>query len=275
MSDYSFTLDGTILNINDVHLSFGASVILKGVTAEIRNIHREGMQQGQVVSLLGPSGIGKTQLFRVIAGLQGPTKGSVTLGSNNVPVRAGLAGVVAQHYPLFPNRRILGNMMVAGKQGGLTCEQSMEKIKNLFGLFNLAEVVRLYPSQLSGGQRQRVAIAQQLMCSENLVLMDEPFASLDPLMVDRTTDLLLRVSTLNEFNTIVVVTHDISSAIVVSDTIWLMGRDHNPDGSVVPGAYIKERFNLIDMGLAWRPDIRKMPLFREFSNELREKFKGL
>jgi ABC-type nitrate/sulfonate/bicarbonate transport system ATPase subunit len=104
--------------------------------------------------------------------------------------------------------------------------------------------------------------------------MDEPFSGLDPLMVDQATKLILQVSTMNEYNTIVVVTHSISSALVVADTVLVMGRDY-VEGKPVPGAYIKHSFNLIERGLAWRPDIRKLPEFHELEAELRDLFNEL
>jgi polar amino acid transport system ATP-binding protein/sulfate transport system ATP-binding protein len=278
MTHFQYSIDGTILRIKDVGLSFGNKVVLRGVNGEINNIVRPNMCQGQVNALLGPSGIGKTQLFRIMSGLEIPgatITGSVTIGNNNVPVHTGLVGVVAQSYPLFRHRKILGNLEVAGQQIGLSKSAATEKAKALLNEFDLLDKADDYPAELSGGQRQRAAIAQQLMCSEHVVLMDEPFSGLDPLMVDKVVSLIQQVSLLDEYNTTVVVTHDISSAIAIADHIWVLGRDRKPDGSIIPGAYIKHEYNLIDMDLAWEPDIRRLPKFREFSAELRDVFKEL
>ncbi len=277
---FEYSTDGTIMQINDVSLSFGDSRILRSVKGEIKNITRPNMQQGQINALLGPSGIGKTQLFRMMAGLEIPgakITGNVTVGQNGqpVPVRTGIVGVVTQNYPLFQHRRVLDNLVVAGLRVGLRPQAAKEKAMSLLGEFNLTDRASNWPNELSGGQRQRVAIAQQLMCSEHIVLMDEPFSGLDPLMVDKTTQLIQQVSLRDEYNTIVLITHEISSAVAIADHIWLMGRDRNPDGSVIPGAYIKHEFNLIDMDLAWQPDIRKLPRYREFVAELRDMFKTL
>src|SRR5687768_7105194 len=95
----------TLIRINDVILEFQGRRILGGITAEVKNIVRPGVLQGQVIGLLGPSGVGKTQLSRILAGLQLPTSGSVTVRTtaNGVakdePVRAGLVGLVPQAYP--------------------------------------------------------------------------------------------------------------------------------------------------------------------------------
>src|SRR5213079_3575071 len=90
--------------------------ILKKVSAEIKDIIRADCTQGQVVGFLGPSGIGKTQLFRIIAGLNQPTSGQVLVNSTLTPVKAGMVGVVAQNYPLFENRTIFSNLILAAKQ---------------------------------------------------------------------------------------------------------------------------------------------------------------
>lgn len=276
--DYSYKTDGQIMTIKDVHLSFGDNVVLRSVNATIENIVRPDMQQGQVVALLGPSGIGKTQLFRIMTGLEvpgGTISGAVTLGVNNTPTRQGLVGVVQQSYPLFPNRTVLGNLLVAGSTTKMSNKEALVKALGLLQEFDLANRSDLYPSQLSGGQRQRLAIAQQLMCSEHLILMDEPFSGLDPLMVDRVVGFIQKISVMHEFNTTIVVTHDISTALTVADKVWVLGRDRKPDGTIVPGAYIKHEYDLIKLGLAWHPDIRLMPEFRDLTNEIRGLFKTL
>ncbi len=275
--EYGF--DGTILRFDDVNIAFGENVVLRGVNYEIKNIVRPGMEQGQVVALLGPSGIGKTQLFRLAAGLEIPDAtitGSVVIGDEQkVPVRAGIVGVVAQSYPLFMHRKVLDNLVVAGRRAGLSVKAAKEKAMALLEGFGLRDRYDHWPAQLSGGQCQRVAIAQQLMCSEHVVLMDEPFSGLDPLMVDKVVALIQEISLLNEFNTTVVVTHEISAAVAVADHIIVLGRDRDGEGNFIPGAYIKHEFNLIDMGLAWEPDIRRLPKFATFCTELRDLFKEL
>ena len=276
--DYSYTINGRILALNDISLSFGENLVLKGVSGAVHNIVRPNMEQGQVVALLGPSGIGKTQLFRIMASLEipgGTVTGSVTLGVNDIPIKPGLIGVVQQSYPLFRNRTVLGNLLVAGGTTELSPTDVLEKARGLLQEFELTNRADLYPSQLSGGQRQRLAIAQQLMCSEHLILMDEPFSGLDPLMVDRVVGFIQKIAVMNEYNTTIVVTHDISTALVVADRIWVLGRDRDDKGEIIPGAHIVDDYDLAEMGLAWRPDIRKDPLFRELSGTIRDRFKTL
>ncbi len=265
----------TVLKVEGVSLELGGKQILRGVNAEIKNIHRPGMEQGQVVGLLGPSGMGKTQLFRILSGLNYPDSGSVKVTEQGIEVRAGMVGVVAQQYPLFRHRTVLGNLVVAGKQAGLGAEEAANKAKELLARFNLAEHGDKYPAQLSGGMRQRVAIAQQFMCSDYFLLMDEPFSGLDPLALDQMCDFICEMAGTDELKTFIVVTHDIEAAITVCDTIWLLGRERDAEGKPIPGAFIKHSIDLIARGLAWREDIREQPQFQLLVNEIRDLFRSL
>ncbi|MDO8571647.1 MAG: ATP-binding cassette domain-containing protein, partial [bacterium] len=134
---------------------------------------------------------------------------------------------------------------------------------------------RFYPAQLSGGQRQRVAIAQQLMCSEHFLIMDEPFSGLDPLMAEEVCKLVTELASADELNTVIVITHDIRAAVAVSDTLWIMGRDYDAEGKPIPGSRIQEQHNLIEMGLAWQEDITLMPEFSSLMRQIRKRFKAL
>lgn len=274
-----YATNGRILTLENLGVAFGSKVVLRDVSATIHNYVRPGMQQGQVVGILGPSGIGKTQLLKVIAGLEIPDAtitGRVLLGDTNpVPAARGMVGVVAQHYPLFAHRTVLDNLIVAARQRGISQAEARTAAQEMLRLFGLEDRAPQYPAVLSGGQRQRAAIAQQLLCSEHVVMLDEPFSGLDPLMVDVVTDLILQVSRQHEHNTLLVITHDISSALAISDTLWVLGRDRGPDGQPVPGAYIKNRIDLVAEGLAWRPGVRALPRFRELHNELRDLFRSL
>lgn len=265
----------TILRIKDVSLQLGDNLILKDVNAEIKNIVRPGLTQGQVIGLLGPSGIGKTQLLRILAGLQKSMTGTVTLNGNDEPVKQGSVGVVAQHYPLFEHRTVLGNLLVAGRQAGLKGDDGKGKALGLLERFGLTERANFYPSQLSGGQRQRVAIAQQLMCSDHFIILDEPFSGLDPIMVEKVCKLITELASTDELNTIIVITHDIPAAVAVSDTIWLMGRDHDAEGNIIPGSKIRKQYDLMDLGLAWHENIVLMPEFSDLVREIRSQFKTL
>ena len=275
MVRHDYTHGATLLKAEDVSVTLGGNPILRDLNLEIKDIRRPGAVAGQVVGMLGPSGIGKTTLFRVLAGLDRPHTGRVLIGEQGVPVQRGMVGVVAQHYPLFMHRTVMGNLLVAGKRAGLAHDAAVEKAGGLLARFGLLDRSGHYPAQLSGGQKQRVAIAQQFMCSEHFLLLDEPFSGLDPMGIDRVAELLNEVACMHELNTIVVVTHDIGAAVEVADTIWLMGRDRDAQGNVIPGAKIKESYNLIERGLAWRDGIAMEPAFLETLREIRMRFPSL
>jgi NitT/TauT family transport system ATP-binding protein len=265
----------TILKVENVGRTLGGNVILRDVDVEIKDIRRPGRITGQVIAMLGPSGVGKTTLFRILAGLDEPDTGRVTLGPQAQPVQRGMVGVCAQKYPLFQHRTVLGNLLVAGAQAGLSGRAAKQKASSFLERFGLEGAASRYPCQLSGGQQQRVAIAQQFMCSEHLLLMDEPFSGLDPLAVDRVSELITEVASLHELNTIIVVTHDVSAAVEVADTLWLMGRDRDAAGNIIPGAKIQDNYNLIERGLAWRKGITTTPEFMELMREILARFPQL
>jgi polar amino acid transport system ATP-binding protein/sulfate transport system ATP-binding protein len=187
-------------------------------------------------------------------------------------VRAGKVGVVAQHYPLFAHRTVLDNLLVAGVNGGKSAADAKAKADSLLDRFHLSDRGHLYPAQLSGGQRQRVAIAQQIMCSEQFLLMDEPFSGLDLIALRRVQELIVEIGQLHELNTIFVVTHDISAAVEICDTILLMGRNSDASGKLIPGAKIQATYDLIERGLAWRPNVSSMPEFNATLQDIRQRF---
>lgn len=275
MASLKYDYGATLVRVENVSLSLAGKTILRDVDLEIKDILIPGRVTGQIVGLLGPSGIGKTQLFRIMAGLQQPDKGIVRIGEKGVPVERGMVGVVAQNYPLFEHRTVLGNLVVAGRRVGLSAAGAREKALGLLGRFSLEDHARKFPVQLSGGQRQRVAIAQQFMCSEHYLLMDEPFSGLDPIAVDRVSQFVTEVGNADQLNTIVVVTHDITAALTVADTIWLLGRDRDARGNIVPGARVQESYNLIERGLAYQTGISTTPGFLSLLGEIRARYSTL
>jgi|SRR5581483_11592589 len=272
----NYSLGKSLLRIENVCLEYDGKPVLKNVNGEIKNILTStGKKPGQVVGFLGPSGIGKTQLFRIIAGLNKPTSGKVCINEKDRSVIAGEVGVVAQSYPLFDHRTVFSNLMVSAMQNESNSKIAREKVVEYLNEFNLIDKAHHYPAQLSGGQRQRCAIIQQALCSEHFLLMDEPFSGLDPLMLDKTCQLLNKLASKDELNTIIVVTHDITAAASISNHLWLMGRDSAPDGTKIPGSRIMKEYNLIERDLCWHPEIMKTSRFYDFVREVKEEFKNL
>ncbi len=264
----------TLLRVENVSLTLGHKLILKNVNAHIENVVRPDLKQGQVVCILGPSGIGKTQLSRLLSGLGQPTSGTVRVNEGAQPVHRGMVGVVPQNYPLFNHRTVLGNLVVAGRQARLSDPAASEQALKYLERFGLADQRTQYPVQLSGGQRQRVAIAQQLMCSEHFLLLDEPFSGLDFRAKLDVCELIAEVALMDELNTIIPTTHDVKTAALISDTIWLMGREHDRQGNLVPGASIVEVFDLAAKGLAWhqREEMETTPAFRDLVHGIEKRF---
>jgi ABC-type nitrate/sulfonate/bicarbonate transport system ATPase subunit len=274
-TDLEYSRGGVLLDLQNVTVNRGGVPVLRDLSAQVTDLIRPGMQQGQIVGLLGPSGIGKTTMFHVLAGLLKPDSGTVRIGDKGLPASPGLVGVVAQNYVLFEHRSVLGNLMIAAKQAGMSAAAAREASMKYLERFGLAAHADKYPLQLSGGQRQRIAIAQQLLCSELYLVMDEPFSGLDVIQQENVQKLILEVSQTHEHNTIIVVTHDVSAAVAVADTIWLMGRDRDAQGNVIPGARIVDTIDLIEKGLAWQPDIRNRPGYITLVNEIKERFHTL
>ena len=261
----SYSKNEILIKVENVSLQLDGKPILHDVNFDITNIKRPDMSQGQVVSLIGRSGIGKTQLFKILAGINKPTTGTVLLGADQVPVQAGMVGIVPQNYVLFNHRTIRGNWLIAMERSGMS-EADKEKLMQDYAKhFDLADHLDKFPMQLSGGQRQRVSIIQQVLTGNKYILLDEPFSGLDAVMVDRITALLLKVSLLDEQNTLIIVSHDIESAVAISDCVYLLGK---PDPT--QGATITQTYDLCSMGLAWQADIRKKPEFQRLLNDIRE-----
>ena len=263
-----------VLAVEGVKLRLGETQILDGVTFDVRDRIRVDAVTGQVVALLGPSGVGKTRLLRIIAGLDPPDAGTVR-GVKGESLPAGTVGVVFQDYPLLRHRTIDDNLVVAGRIGGLEREGAEKRAKELLETFGLADRASFYPGQLSGGQRQRAAIAQQLVVPRRFLLLDEPFSGLDPAALEDVSKLIVDVANLDELNTIVVITHDIRAAMSVSDSVYMLGRDHDGEGRIIPGAKIQATYDLVDEGLAWQEGLLENPRFVALEKEIRGRFREL
>jgi ABC-type nitrate/sulfonate/bicarbonate transport system ATPase subunit len=256
-----------LIEVKDVNLSYDKQ-ILRDINFKIQNIVRPEISQGQVISLIGRSGIGKTQLFKILAGLIPPNSGTVLVGLEQKPVVAGEVGIVSQNYILFNHRSVMENLRLAMKHASitLTSKEKDDMINDYAEKFDLKEHLKKYPTQLSGGQRQRVSIIQQVLTGNRFILLDEPFSGLDALMIDRVIELLIRVSTLHELNTLVIVSHDVENSLAISDTAFILAREKDKEG-----ATITETIDLIEMGFAWNKDIRENSNFQHLVSQIKHK----
>ncbi|HET7413103.1 MAG TPA: ABC transporter ATP-binding protein, partial [Pararhizobium sp.] len=189
------------------------------------------VRRGEFVSFIGPSGCGKTTLLRVIADLERPTGGSITINGVS-PEQARLArayGYVFQASALFPWRNIADNVALPLEVMGISRAERRERIARNLDLVNLTGFERKFPWQLSGGMQQRASIARALSFDPDMLLMDEPFGALDEIVRDHLNEQLLRLWAKTE-KTVVFVTHSIPEAVFLSTRIVVMsprpGRIH-------------------------------------------------
>jgi len=271
----NYTLDKTILKLENVSLKLGDKQILKNLNIELKDIIRPNCITGQIVGLLAPSGYGKSKTLEVMSGIITPTTGKVLIGTELKPIQIGEVGVVQQNYPLFNHRTIFSNLDVAAARTMKNKEERHKRINELLEKFQLTKHSDFYPAELSGGQRQRIAIAQQLLCSNHFLLLDEPFSGLDINMIKEVSRFIVEIANMDELNTIIIVSHDVISTAAIADILWIMGKDKDEKGNDIDGAYIKYIIDLMERDLAWHEDIETMPKFHELLNQIREIFKTL
>lgn len=196
------------------HNSQKPTVAIKDVSFEVGD--------GEFVSILGPSGCGKTTLLKIIAGLLKPTSGDIVLpdGKKNNDLM-----FVFQEYSrsLFPWKTVFGNIAFSLEALRMPRSEIDEKVQAYINLVKLKGFEKHYPWELSGGMQQRVAIARALVCHPKLLLMDEPFGSLDALSRNELEDDLLRLWKQSNL-TILFVTHDIDEAIYLSDRVIILSK---------------------------------------------------
>ena len=269
----------TLLKIENVSLELGKDsnkkLILKDINLELKNIVRPNCIQGQVVGLLAPSGMGKSKLFELLSGVLKPTTGTIKIGYPLQDVVAGTVGVVQQTYPLFAHRTILSNMLIASTNVYASKSEQKDACMSKLEKLGMQEHIDKYPSQISGGQRQRVAIAQQMVRKNKIYLLDEPFSGLDINAIASVNDLIQQVTNEDEFNTIIITSHDITNSLAISDTILILGRDVDDNNQFIQGAKIKYEFDLAQMNLAWQPNITELKQFNDLRLHIRNIFPTL
>lgn len=263
---HTYQREQLLFKVENVSLSYDTREILHNINFEIHNIVRPDIAQGQVISLIGRSGIGKTQLFKILSGLKKPNTGFVKIGNDQHLVQPGDVGIVPQNYILFNHRSVHDNLRIALNNSGkkMNEKEKEQVIEQYANDFQLSEHLRKYPMQLSGGQRQRVSIIQQVLSGNSFILLDEPFSGLDIVMKDKVIELLVKVSVSHEETTLIIVSHDIESSLAISDTAFILAKqDENH------GANIKQTIDLMELGLAWNPHIKTDPKFIDLVGQIK------
>ncbi|EMA32923.1 ABC transporter ATP-binding protein [Haloarcula japonica] len=180
--------------------------------------------EGEFCCVVGPSGCGKTTLLRAIAGLETPDSGSVLVDGNPVTDPGLNRGMVFQEYALFPWRTVRGNIRFGLDRPACNCPDCEARVRELIDLVGLKGFENAYPKELSGGMKQRVGIARALAVDPEILLMDEPFASVDARTRDHLHGELLDIWSQTE-QTVVFVTHDIDEAVTLADRVVIMEAD--------------------------------------------------
>jgi sulfate transport system ATP-binding protein len=210
------TTDGNGIAVEGVEKRFGTFEALKGVSLDVPN--------GSLTALLGPSGSGKSTLLRVIAGLEVPDAGRVTIAGADVtgvtPQKRGV-GFVFQHYAAFKHMTVEKNIGFGLKIRKKPKEEIAAKVDELLKLVHLDGFAHRYPSELSGGQRQRMALARALAVEPEVLLLDEPFGALDATVRKELRTWLRRLHE-DVHVTTIFVTHDQEEAMDVAEQIVVM-----------------------------------------------------
>ena len=203
----------TVLKVKGVTKTFDSETIIQNISLELH--------EGEIVSLLGVSGGGKTTLFNIISGLSLPDEGSVWLGNEEVTGKPGNVSYMLQKDLLLPYRRILDNVALPLMIRGMKKKEAREKAATYFAEFGLEGTEKKYPAQLSGGMKQRAALLRTYLFSQKVALLDEPFSALDMLTKQSMHEWYLDVMEKIKLSTLFI-THDIDEAILLSDRIYLL-----------------------------------------------------
>ncbi len=200
------------------------------------------VDKGDFVSFIGPSGCGKTTFLRVMADLERPTAGTITVNavSPEAARKARAYGYVFQHAGLYPWRTVGGNVRLPLEIMGINKETQDQRVAEVLGLVHLEGFEKKYPWQLSGGMQQRASIARALAFQADILLMDEPFGALDEIVRDHLNEQLLDLWARTN-KTIGFVTHSIPEAVYLSTKIVVMSPRPGRITDVIDSTLPKER----------------------------------
>lgn len=201
------------LTAKNITVSYEGSNIIEDVSLELN--------KGEIVCLLGVSGVGKTTLFNVISGLLNPDSGIVELDGVNITGKAGNVSYMLQKDLLLPYKTIIDNVSLPLVIRGEKRSKAREITIKHFEEFGLEGTQNKYPNQLSGGMRQRAALLRTYLFSDKVALLDEPFSALDSITKSSMHQWYLNVMEQIKLSTLLI-THDIDEAVILSDRIYIM-----------------------------------------------------
>ncbi len=207
-----------MIELRNIRKQFGSVTALHEMNLRV--------EEGQFVTLLGPTGCGKTTLLRIIAGFVRPTSGEVLVGGrviNDVPPNRRQIGLLFQSYALFPHMTVEGNVGFGLRARGADKETIRRKVDAVLPMVGIETLRARYPSQLSGGQQQRTALARTFAIEPRVLLLDEPLAALDrKLRLEMQVELKKMIARIGI--TTICVSHDQDEALTMSDRIALMNQ---------------------------------------------------
>ncbi|MEM5470694.1 ABC transporter ATP-binding protein [Hoeflea sp. AS60] len=202
----------TVLTISNVGLTLGGTAVLDDISLHVAD--------GEFVSILGPSGSGKSSLFRLLTGALKPDRGEIRINGDQLSRNSQAFAFMPQRDALMPWRRIIDNVILGLEVQGMDRAQARAKVLPLFATFGLAGFEHHYPAQLSGGMRQRAALMRTIVQDRPIQLLDEPFGALDALTRTEMQRWLERRWQESRWTTLLV-THDVREAVALSDRIYV------------------------------------------------------
>ncbi len=229
------------IRLDKVRKEFGSTVAVGELSLEI--------EAGELVMLIGPSGCGKSTVLRMINRLIEPTSGRMYLGSDEITAADPVAlrrriGYVIQNVGLFPHQTIRDNVATVPRLVGWDKARTNARVDELLTLVGLEpqRFAKRYPHELSGGQRQRVGVARALAADPVVLLMDEPFSAVDPIVRGRLQDEFLRLQA-TVGKTIVFVTHDVDEAVRLGDRIAVLSEGGKLEQYATPAELLSKPAN--------------------------------
>ncbi len=242
-----------ILKVEDIAVSYtqgsNEMKVIDGISFQV--------SEWEFFSIVGPSGCGKSTLVRIIAGLQEPTSGKIVYKGKEITGPTGDISMIFQNFALFPWRTAIENVALAIENRGLSRKEVMRKSMAALGEVNLKGFESAYPAELSGGMKQRVGVARAIVSDPDLLLMDEPFSSLDDLTAEQLRAEVHRLVKNKRLpvKAVVMVSHNVEETVELSDRIMVLSK---PPSKII---------DIVDVKLAY-PRSRGSRGFRDITTRI-------